>query len=111
MLVARSYAQEFGEVWVIVGPVFGEQSGSLSAGVRIPVACYKIIVREERGRPEVLAFLIPQDVDASGRAEEFMATVREIEAMTGLDFLSELPDEIEDRIESERSSALWQSMN
>ncbi|MBN2375264.1 MAG: hypothetical protein JXD22_02595 [Sedimentisphaerales bacterium] len=39
--------------------------------------------------------------------ESNLTTVDEIEAQTGLDFLPELPDELEDKIEAMKANALW----
>jgi endonuclease G, mitochondrial len=79
----------------------------LSSGVAVPKACFKIIIQEERGQPRVLAFMMPQDVTGSEQLGLFLTTVREIEQETGLDFLNELPREIQDRVESERAPQMW----
>lgn len=39
--------------------------------------------------------------------EDHLTTVDAIEAQTGLDFLHELPDELEDQIEALRAEGLW----
>jgi endonuclease G len=103
----KEYAQRFKAVWVIVGPVFDAQPPRLRSGVAVPKACYKIIVQEENGQPRVLAFVMPQDVTGSEQLGLFLTTVRAIEDETGLDFLNELPRELQDKVESERASQIW----
>ncbi len=44
---------------------------------------------------------MPQDVEGREPIERFLVSVDEIEKQTDLDFLSELPDPVEDRLERE----------
>ena len=60
--VAKKYAIDFEEVWIITGPVYDENREALKSGVEIPDAFFKIIVDEVSGNPRVLAFVIDQDV-------------------------------------------------
>ncbi len=55
----------------------------------------------------MLAFMMPQDVTGAKQASQFLTTVREIENETGLDFLNEMPRELQDRVESERAPQMW----
>lgn len=103
----KEYAQEFQEIWVTTGPVFGTHDGHLRHGVDVPEACYKIIVDEENGRVRVLAFIIPQTVTGNEDAARFLTSVDEVEKETGLDFMSDLPDEVENRVEAEKAERMW----
>ena len=124
-----AWAQEYGKIWIIQGPVFypyqppaawiGEEG---ERKVAVPDAVFKIVVRyktgEEKNRadgkdkemPEVLAFLYPQlgpeyslpcSDDRNYRHARFLTTVDEIETLTGLDF--RLPG----RLEGARADSLW----
>jgi endonuclease G len=97
--VARKWAEEFEEVWVITGPIFAEGGWRLAGKVDVPSGFYKIVLDEERGRPRVWAFVMPQA--ARGEPDAWRASVDRIEALTGLDFLADLPDELEAEIERE----------
>lgn len=94
-LEIRDYAQKFKEIWVVTGPVFDAQSGRLMTGIRIPGACFKILVDEEGGQPRLLAFLIPQSVTGQEQPGQFLTTVDAVELETGLDFFRDLPDDLE----------------
>ena len=109
MKVAKDYANRLEEVWVICGPVFDGDIEKLASGVEIPDAFYKIIVDEENGHIRVLAFTMPQGVDSGDkdRLAKFLSSVDEIERQTGLDFLYELPDEIEDALEASVPQEIW----
>ena len=119
--LTADWADAYGAVWIIAGPVFEPQPNSPRAWlgetekgeipVAIPDALFKIVIRETEipGRPAVLAFVYPQDV-ASGSPYDhlpFMTTVDAIEEKTGINFLTALPDEIEDEIESLKPENLW----
>lgn len=103
----KTYAQNFGTVWIITGPVFDKQPARLSSGIAVPAKCFKIIIREENGQQKVLAFEMPQDVTGNEQLNKFLTSVRDVEANTGLDFLNELPDDVEGRIETEKPVAMW----
>ena len=62
---------------------------------------------EVDGRPRVLAFIMPQAPGASKGLSDFLTTIDRIEQETGLDFLCELPDDVEDRLEAHKEAKLW----
>ncbi len=103
----KTYAQRFKAVWVIDGPVFDATPPRLRSGVAVPKACFKIIIQEEYGQPRLLAFVMPQDATGSEQLGLFLTSVRAIEQETGLDFLNEMPRELQDKVESERAPQLW----
>lgn len=106
-LIARTYAQEYEQVWVIAGPVYSREARALGSGVDIPVSCYGIVLDEVNGAPRVMAFVIPQDVPPDAKLEGYLQSVDDIEAMTGLDFMAGVPDEVEVRLEAQRAACLW----
>mgnify|MGYP002781210879 CR=1 FL=1 len=105
--IATSYPARFGEVWVLAGPIFGESPTRLRRRVAVPEAFFMIVIDESDGRVRAQAFVIPQDVDANRRIDDYAVSIDEIEARAGLDFLSELPDETENALEQRRVSRVW----
>lgn len=133
-LEAGKWSRNLEEVWVITGPVFdGERTflGDVPSGIEIPDAFFKVVIDEapfdsrmtvheysdraappKRGirpwhRPRVLAFIVPQDVDGSESLTEFLVSVDWIEQKTGLDLMPEVPDDVEEAVESEIADQLW----
>ena len=120
-----AWADEYGKVWIICGPVvfnhkpklwlFGpEGEGDDEVPVAIPDAFFKIVVKDREGSnvPDVLAFLFPQKgVDYShSRDGEFLphlTSVDTIEALTGLDFFTVLPSAGQEAIEEMIAVELW----
>jgi endonuclease G, mitochondrial len=105
--IATNYAGRFGEVWVLAGPVFGARPEKLRRVVAVPEAFYMIIVDESEGRVRAEAFLFPQETPASAPIDNYLASVDEIERRTGLDFLSELPDDAENTLEARKVERAW----
>ena len=115
------WADLYGTVWIVCGPVFNEPAPSRWIGdddevpVAIPDGFFKIVVRESSSsdRPLALAFYYDHDPDLGDSSanidhSEFLVNIDWLEEQTGLDFLSGLPDEIEDAIEEEAASELWE---
>jgi endonuclease G len=105
--IATNYAGRFGEVWVLVGPVFGANPPKLRQRVAVPDAFYMIVVDESDGRVRAQAFLFPQETPATARMEDYLVSIDDIERRTGLDFLSELPDDAENTLEARRVERAW----
>lgn len=85
--------------------------GELS--VAAPDAFYKIVVKENpNGKLDVLAFLIPQHGRGNYGSTNhpltpYLTSVDTIEALTGLDFLTNVEDAEEDELERTIPIALW----
>ena len=99
------WADKYGAVWIICGPVFYEMPPRQWIGdpgevrVAIPDAFFKIVLKDSEmtGEVDVLVFLFPMEGDSNfgSRSSEltpFLTSVDIIEALTGLDFLTELDD-------------------
>jgi len=99
------YARQFTQIWVIDGPIFGAQPETFPSGVQVPEKCFKMIVMETNGQPQVLAFIMPQDVAGKKHPAQFLTSVDEIEKQTGLDFFSELTNGIQ--LEAEIAKWMW----
>jgi DNA/RNA endonuclease G (NUC1) len=78
-------------------------------GVAVPHAYYAIVVRG--GTPDVQAFLVPNEPASRGwdEAGQFLTNVDQIEQLTSFDFLSDLPDPLENTIEATTAEAPWDS--
>lgn len=105
--VATSWPARYGEVWVIVGPVFGANPRTLRGGVAVPEAFFMIIIDEQDGRLRTLAFLVPQDAPEGADPARYLTTIDEIERRTGLDFLPELDEQSQRAVESQRAARVW----
>lgn len=113
----RGWTLQRGRLTIITGPLFipgpdHRVSYPVIGGdnVAVPNAFYKIVVDATTpGQVDALAFLVP-NVNLSGQsydAPQFRTSIDNIERLTGLDFLSGLPDDVEAPLEQKISDTLW----
>lgn len=109
-VVMDHFVPRFGAVQVITGPVFPERflDNVLNrvGFVEIPTAFYKIIVIPGE-RPLALAFLMPQQVRGDEALDDYLVSIDEVEARTGLDFFPRLPEKAADVLEGRVSTRGW----
>jgi endonuclease G, mitochondrial len=106
----RSWSSPERPVWVVTGPVFFAEQETTWVGpdrVAVPDAYFAVIARDRE--PHVLSFLVPNLAEGPWHTslKPFLASVDSIEKLTGLDFLPDLPDLSQQRLESHRPKALW----
>lgn len=108
---ADLFAPQFGTVWVVTGPIFGQKTRRLrsSSRVEIPEAFYKIYIvpAHTSHGAQMLAFVIPQNVRGNEPLERFITEVDRVEALTGLDFFYDLEDPVENRLEAGIDPSSW----
>jgi len=110
-LEAEYFATHFGKIWVITGPIFNRNIERLPKDwtVEIPDAFFKIYITEAAAnKPSIaLAFLIPQSVNGKEPLQQFITSIDDIEAQSGLDFFSYLDDNTEASLESVVNPKPW----
>lgn len=105
--IAGVWAEDCGEVWVVVGPIFGEAPERLNGVSQIPAAFYALVLDEEAGAPRVVAAVMTQEVSGKQPLAPFVTTVDAVEAATALDFFADLPDDLEAWLEASQPDARW----
>lgn len=87
-------------VWVIVGPIYRAASRALRSGIRIPDAFFCLVADEDAGRPRLQAFILPQDTPRNAHFRDYITTVDVVEGAASLDYFRDLPDVLEEKLES-----------
>ena len=103
----RQWVSQRGELYVVTGPVYiGARPRTLGKnGVAIPSHFYKVAF--DPVRIEAIAFLLPNKRLSSHDLPRFITSIDDIEQATGLDFLQNLSDPVEDIVESTVQNRLW----
>jgi len=102
----RDWAKEKHRIFVATGPVFKDIKGEIgNDGVTIPGYFYKIIYSQE-STPEMIAFLLP-NAKSNRPLTDFAISTDEVEKLTGLDFFSQLSDDVENKLEGHVVLAGW----
>ncbi len=102
----REFARQRGKVWVVTGPVLDQPLEQVGPSqVSVPRAFFKVLYAP-KPRPAMLGFLLP-NAASSEPLRQFAVSVDSVEAVTGLDFFSRLPDAQERRLEATRHPSEW----
>ena len=103
----RYWASRNNGVFVVTGGVLENNLKTIGKDkVAVPNQFYKIILDNNTGNTKVLAFLLPHK-DSNKPLYEFVTSVDKIENLTGIDFFSELSDDIENKIEASSDYKNW----
>lgn len=97
----RKWAQQYGEVYVVCGPVLlrKEHQRIGANGVVVPEAFFKIVLCLT---DEPWAFgIVVRNNDVTKKRDLYYNSIDEVERITGYDFFSALPDSLEEVVERE----------
>ncbi|MCJ8276740.1 MAG: DNA/RNA non-specific endonuclease [Bdellovibrionales bacterium] len=87
-----------GDAYIVTAPVLEDNLKTIDSGVAIPRYFYKVIYFPDL--QIMKAFLIPNERPVDSNFYNFSVSVDEVEDITGLDFFADLPDDVEDELES-----------
>lgn len=103
----RYWAKKYNGVYVVTGGVLkGDLQTIGDENVSVPDEFYKIVVDFSNGEYKAVAFLIPNR-PSSKSFYEYAVSIDEVEAATGIDFFPQLPDSIENNLESTIDLKAW----
>ncbi len=88
------------EVYVITGPIFDENIQLLKSDIEVPDAFYKVYAMQKGDDVKMLGFIMPQNVKGNEGLDKYVASIDEIERLSGFDFFHKLNDEIENKAEA-----------
>lgn len=105
--IADLWTAKYGEIWVVVGCVPGDENERLPSGVGVPKAFWQVIAAQTSEGVRVLALYMPRNIPFSAFPVHNIVTVDELERLTGLDFFPDLPDFLQKPIEADLPTRLW----
>lgn len=103
----RDWVINRGELYIITGPIY-EDGVKKTIGknkVAVPSHLYKIIY--DPHKTEAIAFIMPNHKLDSADMPKYIVTIRDVEKKTGLDFLSNLDQDVQGIIENKKAQGLW----
>lgn len=103
----RDWALQKNGVYVVTGPLLNKSCGFVARSITVPCAYYKIIFKQTKEGAEAIAFMLP-NAGSSLPLKNFVISIDELEALTGIDFFAALPDEEEEKFESRVLTNNWQ---
>lgn len=104
----REWARRDSAIIIIAGPVLSDRLDKRigSTGVTVPDRFFKVLLSPYSNPPRGIAFVMPNNPPFDG-IEDYATTIDNVEAMTGFDFFSALPDDIETKVESQAKYRDW----
>jgi len=109
-VVMDRFVPRFGTLQVIAGPIFPapfrDNVLNRVGLVEVPDAFYKILA-VPGDEALALAFIMPQAVSGDEPLDDFLVSIEEVEARTGLDFFPQLPEAAAAVLEGRIETAGW----
>ena len=102
----RKWAISEGSVYVTSGTIVEKKHKTIKNNVAVPSYFYKIVLVEKDMSYKMIAFLFKNE-GSNNTLQEHVVSVNYLESVTGIDFYPELPDGIEDALESSHEVADW----
>ncbi len=104
--LVRTWAYEYGSVYVVTGPVLSKSDPLIGINdVSVPEYFYKVIL--DFSEPKAVGFILP-NLKELGDLESYAMSIDDVEEVTGIDFFPLLAVfDAEEKIESEFDISLW----
>lgn len=104
----RKWAKKYGSVDIVCGPIFiGNKHKRIGTHkVMVPEAFFKVVLCREGGKPKAIGFIY-RNTEGNRPKDAYVNSVDDVERITGYDFFSQLPDEVEKRVEKEANLSDW----
>jgi len=106
----RRWAEK-GKLYIVCGPILYKKALNPPIGkehqIRVPDAFFKVILTGvEKGKPRAIGFIYKNSA-GNRPLDSYVNSIDQVERITGLDFFSALPDDVENRIEKEYRMEDW----
>jgi len=103
----RDWAQEDSAIVIVCGPIVDKGYNTIGkARVAVPQRFFKVILAPFLGKPRAIGFIMKNEKEELPLSS-YVVSVDRVEKITGLDFFSALPDDVENSIESSNSTYGW----
>ena len=105
--LVRTWAAENKSLYVVTGPILSSGLSSIGPNnVSVPNYYYKVLLDYSQPEIKAIGFILPNHAN-KGSLTEFAVPIDRVEAMTGLNFFPNLPDQQEISLESSVCISCW----
>ena len=104
----REWATRDSSIIIICGPVLTDRITNTigESKISVPERYFKVVIAPYANPMRAIGFIMPNG-NVRGGMQAAAVSVDEVETITGFDFFSSLPDEIENKIEAECNFPRW----
>lgn len=104
----RTWAKQDSAIIIVCGPIVPAQHMTIGNNkVAVPSHFFKVIASPYGNSPRGIAFVMPNE-DLDSPLYSYAISIDSVENMTGIDFLYNLPDSLENYIENHIDLSSWQ---
>ncbi len=105
----RAWAVRDNALVIVAGPILTDRMNRHigRTGVSVPSRYFKVILAPYANPPRGIGFIM-NNGDNPGGVQATAMTIRQVEEITGYDFFSALPDDIENDLETQSRYSTWQ---
>lgn len=106
-MACRKWAKKYGDLYIVCGPILykGKHKTIGKNKVVVPEAFFKVVLRTG-DNPQAIGFIY-KNTSGNRPKDSYVNTVDEVERITGIDFFSSLPDNVEKNVEATADIANW----
>jgi endonuclease G len=106
-MACRKWAKKYGDLYIVCGPILykGKHKTIGKNKVVVPEAFFKVVLRTGDD-PQAIGFIY-KNTSGNRPKDSYVNTVDEVERITGIDFFSSLPDDVEKNVEATADIANW----
>ena len=103
----RQWAEKYGDIYIVCGPIlFRQEHQTIGPNkVVIPEAFFKIVLCL-KGKPKGIGF-IRRNTATSGKRDNYVNSIHEIERITGMTFFPNIPKEVAESVKSQANLKDW----
>lgn len=103
----RIWTEKYDSLYIVVGPILTDSLIKIGIHqIAVPKYFFKVILDNRNQHPKAIAFLI-QNEGSKEDLQKFVLSVDELEIISGFDFFSQLPNELENQIEKKSYFECW----
>ena len=95
----RAFTKRAGASWIVCGPIF--KGDCLTIGqdrISVPSAFFKVVIYDTKEGVKAIGFEMRHKT-LSGSLKDYVVKIRDIEIDTSLNFMSNLPQDVQDKLE------------
>ena len=104
--LVRNWALKEETIYIATGPILEDNLPYIGNNVSIPDYYYKVILDYSQPDIKGIGFILP-NAKSNIPLTDYAVSIDKVEELTGIDFFTNLPDEIEMGIESSYNISLW----
>ncbi|MCQ2220141.1 MAG: DNA/RNA non-specific endonuclease [Prevotella sp.] len=105
----RRWADLYGSIYIVCGPTYNSGKHTIigtNHKIAIPDGYFKVVITLVEGKEKGIGFYYKND-DVRQTMESASMTINQVEELTGYDFFANLPDELEQHIETQNRLSSW----